>query len=130
MSRDEIRCEEPDPAEDYDLLLVAYGTSARIAATARESLASKGIAVAICRPISLFPFPSAAVSRAAERAKAVLVVEMSAGQMLEDVRLAVLGRRPIHFLGRQGGQLIMPEEVLEAAERILGASATREGCGG
>ena len=65
MSRDEIRCEEPDPAEDYDLLLVAYGTSARIAATARESLASKGIAVAICRPISLFPFPSAAVSRAA-----------------------------------------------------------------
>ena len=130
MSRDEIRCEEPDPAEQYDLLLVAYGTSARIAATARESLASKGIAAAICRPISLFPFPSEAVSRAAERAKAVLVVEMSAGQMLEDVRLAVLGRRPIHFLGRQGGQLIMPEEVLEAAERILGASASREGCGG
>jgi len=127
MSRDEIRCAEPDPAQPCDLLLVAYGSSARVSATALEALRARGIGAALCRPISLFPFPTAAIARAAARAKAVLVVEMSTGQMLEDVRLAVEGRRPIHFLGRQGGILIMPEDVVEAAERIWAGSAVQEG---
>jgi len=130
MTRDEIRCAGPDPAEPLDLLVVAYGASARVSATALEVLKTRGVAAALCRSISLFPFPSAAVARAAARAKAVLVVEMSAGQMLEDVRLAVGERRPIHFLGRQGGILVMPEDVVDAAERILAAPAVREGAGG
>jgi 2-oxoglutarate ferredoxin oxidoreductase subunit alpha len=126
MSRDETRCAEPDPGEPRDLLLVAYGSSARVSATALETLSARGIRAALCRPISLFPFPTAAVARAAARSKAVLVVEMSAGQMIEDVRLAVEGRQPIHFLGRQGGILVMPEDVVEAAENILAGSAAQE----
>ncbi len=126
MRRDEARCAEPDPVEPLDVLLVAYGSSARVAATALETLAARGIRAALCRPISLFPFPTAAVARAAARAKAVLVVEMSAGQMIEDVRLAVEGRSPIHFLGRQGGILVMPEDVVEATASIVAGSAVLE----
>jgi 2-oxoglutarate ferredoxin oxidoreductase subunit alpha len=130
MARDEIRCAEPETAEPVDLLLVAYGISARVAVTARERLAAAGITAALCRPISLFPFPTAAVAAAADRARAVLVVEMSAGQMLEDVRLAVGKRRPIGFFGRQGGRCITPEDVVEAAERLLAEPAVREGSRG
>ncbi|MFA5028073.1 MAG: 3-methyl-2-oxobutanoate dehydrogenase subunit VorB [Candidatus Methylomirabilota bacterium] len=130
IARDEIRCAEPETAGPLDLLLVAYGISARVATTALERLAARGIAAALCRPISLFPFPSAAVARAAARARAVLVVEMSAGQMLEDVRLAVGDRRPIGFYGRQGGLVIAPEDVAEAAERLLVDPTVREGSGG
>jgi 2-oxoglutarate ferredoxin oxidoreductase subunit alpha len=126
IARDEIRCAEPETAEPVDLLLVAYGTSARVATTARERLAARGIRSALCRPISLFPFPERAVAAAAAQAKAVLVVEMSAGQMLEDVRLAVGDRRPIGFFGRQGGQAITPEDVIAAGVNLLSGSAGKE----
>ncbi len=127
MVRDEVRCAEIAPAGPADLLIVAYGTVARVCASALELLVQRGISAALCRPISLFPFPYDTVRRAAEQAGAVLVAELSAGQMIEDVRLAVGDRRPIHFIGRQGGILLMPEDVVEAALRILSdRAATRE----
>jgi 2-oxoglutarate/2-oxoacid ferredoxin oxidoreductase subunit alpha len=92
---------------------VAYGTVARVCSAAMEELAEKGVRVAMVRPISLFPFPYQAVYEAAQRARAVLVVELSTGQMIEDVRLALLGSRPIHFHSRVGGMLVSPEEVIE-----------------
>jgi len=130
IARDEIRCAEPEGTGPVDVLLVAYGISARVAVTARERLEEAGIRAALCRPITLFPFPAAAVVAAAARARAVLVVEMSAGQMLEDVRLAVGERRPIGFYGRQGGKCLAPEDVAEAAERLLAQTAAREGSRG
>ena len=123
MVREEARWAELGTEEPYELLLVAYGIGARVCASALELLRSRGIRAALGRPISLFPFPYAALARTAEAARAVLVVELSAGQMIEDVRLALMERRPIHFYGRQGGMLITPEEVVKAAEGALRAGA-------
>jgi 2-oxoglutarate ferredoxin oxidoreductase subunit alpha len=118
MVRDEIRYEEYGTDEDYDILLVAYGTVARVCSTAMEDLVADGVRAAMIRPISLYPFPYEAVRAAAEKADAVLVVELSAGQMLEDVRLALQGAKPIHFHGRMGGMLASPEEVMEKIREI------------
>jgi len=115
MQRDEVRVTTYGTEKPYDVLVVAYGTVARVLTTAIEDLAAEGIHVAMVRPITLFPYPTQAVKAAAERARAVIVFELSTGQMVEDVRLAVEGRVPVHFHGRQGGMLITPEE---AAERI------------
>jgi len=119
MIRDEVRWAALGAEGPTDVLVVAYGSAARVCATALSILTGQGVRAALFRPISLFPFPSDALWCRAEEAAAVLVVEFSAGQMIEDVRLAVQGRRPIHFLGRQGGQLAAPEEVAGAARRIL-----------
>ena len=119
MTRDEIRFAGYHTDEEYDLLIVAYGTVARVASSAMEDLRARGVKVAMIRPITLFPFPYGAVREAAEKAKAVLVTELSTGQMIEDVRLALEGIRPVHFRGRQGGILLTPEEVAAAAEEIV-----------
>ncbi len=119
MVRDEVRYATYGTDEEYDLLIVAYGTVARVASSAIEDLRSRGIKVAMIRPITLFPFPYGQVREAALKAKAVLVTELSTGQMIEDVRLALEGSRPVHFRGRQGGILLTPEEVASAAEEIV-----------
>jgi 2-oxoglutarate ferredoxin oxidoreductase subunit alpha len=119
MERDELRWAGYGLEEPYELLLVAYGTVARVCSSAREELLEQGARVALMRPISLFPFPYEAVRAAAERCKAVLVAELSCGQMLEDVRAAVAGARPVHFYGRQGGHLIHAEEIVEKARELL-----------
>ena len=119
MTRDEIRYQEYGTDQDYDILLIAYGTVARVCSTAREELEEDGIKTAIIRPISLFPFPYDAVRKAARKARAVLVVELSTGQMLEDVDLALKGSRPIHFYGRQGGMLASPEDVADEVRKIV-----------
>lgn len=108
----------------YDLLFVAYGTVARVVLTAIEELQEKGIRTALFRPISLYPFPYAALRECALKAKTLLVTELSAGQMIEDVRLATREERPIQFFGHQGGVLINPTELEEKAEAIL-SSMTR-----
>ena len=118
MTREEIRYEEYGTDKDYDILIVAYGTVARVCSTAMEDLAADGVRTAMIRPISLFPYPYEAVRKAAEKADAVLVVELSAGQMIEDVRLALEGTKPIHFHGRMGGMLASPEEVMEKVKEI------------
>ncbi len=101
------------------LLIVAFGTVARIAKTAIAMLDEEGISAALFRPISVYPFPTEALRRAAERAERVLVVEMNTGQMLEDVRAAVAGARPVEFYGRSGGMVPTPDEVVDAARRAL-----------
>ena len=105
--------------EDADVVIVAYGTAARIARTAVERGRAKGLRLGIFRPITLWPFPSAELVAATQGKRAVLVVELSAGQMVEDVRLAIEGRLPVHFLGHQGGIMPAPNEVLEACRKMV-----------
>jgi 2-oxoglutarate ferredoxin oxidoreductase subunit alpha len=119
MRADELRWSETNTDDDYDVLIVAYGTVARVCSTAIEELADSGLKVAMVRPISLFPFPYAAIRQAAEKAKAVLVVELSTGQMIEDVQLALRATRPIHFHCRLGGMLVSPEEVIDKVRAML-----------
>jgi 2-oxoglutarate ferredoxin oxidoreductase subunit alpha len=123
MVRDEIRFATYGTDGDYDVLIVAYGTVARVCSTAIDELRERGVRVAMVRPITLFPFPYAAVREAAVQAGSVLVVELSTGQMIEDVQLALEGTRPIHFLCRVGGMLVSPDEVMEKVERVLAGSA-------
>lgn len=103
--------------EDADVVIAAYGTVARIAKTAIRILREKGQKVGLLRPISLYPFPYRAFAEAAERAKGFLVVEMSMGQMLEDVRLALCGERQVSFYGRVGGMVPNYEEIVAEAEK-------------
>lgn len=119
MRRDEVRYAAYSTDQEYEILLVAYGTVARVCSTAMEDLKESGIRAALIRPISLFPFPYDQVRSAAARAKSVLVVELSAGQMVEDVKLAVQGAKPVHFYGRMGGMVATPEEVVTEVRRIL-----------
>ena len=123
MVRDEKRYETYGAEEDYDVLIVAYGTVARVCSTAIDELSEEGIAVAMVRPITLFPYPYEAVREAALKANSVLVVELSAGQMIEDVALALARSRPIHFLNRMGGILVSPDEVVTKIKAILDGSS-------
>jgi len=100
--------------DDAEIAIVAYGTAARVARTAVERAREQGMRVGTFRPITLWPFPSRALADLAPRLRAILVVEMSAGQLIEDVRLAVEGRAPIFFHGRTGGMVPTPGEVLGA----------------
>jgi 2-oxoglutarate ferredoxin oxidoreductase subunit alpha len=99
--------------DDSDYLLVGFGLSARICRSAATELREKGIKAGLFRPITLWPFPSEALARAAKRKKNVLVVEMNAGQMVEDVRLAVGAAAPIDFYGTLGGITPQVETVVE-----------------
>jgi 2-oxoglutarate ferredoxin oxidoreductase subunit alpha len=101
-----------------ELLIVAFGTAARVCKTALERLAEKRIRVGMLRPITLWPYPYEPIRRLAERVPRILVVELSLGQMVEDVRLAVEGRCPVHFFGRTGGMIPTPTEVAAEAERV------------
>jgi 2-oxoglutarate ferredoxin oxidoreductase subunit alpha len=105
--------------DDADLLVVAYGTAARIVKTAIVKARRDGLTAGLFRPITVNPYPYDALRRAAEKAKRLLVVELSAGQMLEDVRLAVMDKRPIHFFGKMGGVVPMPEDVVDAMKKAM-----------
>ena len=105
--------------EDAEVLITAYGTPARIALTALELLREEGVKAGLFRPVTLWPFPEKALRNLADEAhvKAILDVEMSStGQMLDDVRLAVEGRKPVRYLGRAGGLLPTVEEIIESAK--------------
>ena len=103
--------------EDAEIVVVAYGTAARVARTAVERAREHGLPAGIFRPITLWPFPSAELRAIAPRLRAVVVLEMSAGQMVEDVRLAVDGRAPVFFHGRTGGMVPTPGEVVDELRR-------------
>jgi 2-oxoglutarate ferredoxin oxidoreductase subunit alpha len=109
--------------EDAEIVIVAYGTSARVARTAIERARDIGIRAGLFRPISLWPFPSSWLWNRAPNLRAIVVVEMSAGQMVEDVRLAVEGRTPVFFHGRTGGMVPTPGEVLEAVRAASARTA-------
>lgn len=99
--------------DDADLVVVAYGTAARVAHSAVARARREGMRAGLFRPISLWPFPELELRKLSERVSGILVVELSAGQMVEDVRLAVEGRCPVTFHGRTGGMVPSPDEVLE-----------------
>jgi len=105
--------------DDAELVIVAYGTSSRIGKAAVQSLRGVKKKAGLIRPITLWPFPEEAIKHAAKKAKAFLVVEMSSGQMVEDVQLAVGGKCPVHFYGRPGGGVPTPEEIEKQALKLL-----------
>ena len=118
IEKNETRWEEID-VEGADYLIVAFGSIARICTKAKEIAAEKGIKVGIVRPITLWPFPSEAVEKAAKGKKGILCVELNAGQMIEDVRLAVHDSLPVEHFGRLGGIIPSPDEVVKALEEKI-----------
>lgn len=104
--------------EGAELVVVAYGTAGRIVQTAIRRARAEGIAVGLFRPISMFPFPYDRLDEISRTAKQILVVELSAGQMIEDVRLATRCRIPIEFYGKMGGLVPLPEDILAEIERL------------
>jgi 2-oxoglutarate ferredoxin oxidoreductase subunit alpha len=111
----EVRCEGVQ-LNDADVVIVAYGTMARIAKAVVRDERRRGARVGLLRPITLWPFPSAPLAALAERGARFLVVEMSLGQMVEDVRLAVNGRRPVAFFGLAGGAVPTSSQIAQALE--------------
>jgi 2-oxoglutarate ferredoxin oxidoreductase subunit alpha len=116
----EVRYEEFQ-CDDAEYLLVAYGTSARVCQKSVQLARKEGFKVGLLRPITLFPFPSKRIGELAGKARIILSVEMSAGQMVEDVLLSVNGRTPVYHFGRMGGMVTTPEEVVEFLKsKIIG----------
>ncbi|NLJ44475.1 MAG: 3-methyl-2-oxobutanoate dehydrogenase subunit VorB [Bacteroidales bacterium] len=118
IRRNEVRYEE-FRCDDADYLLVAYGTSARVCQKSVELAREQGLRVGLLRPVTLFPFPYDPINNLAGKAKLILTVEMSAGQMVEDVKLAVNGKAPVHYYGRIGGIIPTPDEVVENLKKII-----------
>ena len=120
ISSKETRYESID-CEGADLILVAYGTTARIALSAARDLRREGLKVGLFRPITLWPWPSDALLELARQpeVKALMAVEMSAGQMVDDVRMAIRFEKPVHFYGRTGGMIPEPEHIAQAAREAL-----------
>ena len=105
--------------EDADLVVAAYGASARVVRSAVNMAREQGIKAGLLRPVTLWPFPVDAMRRAAEHAKAFLTVEMSMGQMVDDVKLAIDCKVPVHFFGRTGGIIPTPAEVLGEIKKLV-----------
>lgn len=120
IRENEVRYEEFQ-CEDAEYLFVAYGTSARVCQKSVQLAREQGIKAGLLRPVTLFPFPSKRIHELAEKVKGILSVEMSAGQMVEDVLLAVNGKVPVKHYGRMGGMIPTPDEVLENLKlKIIG----------
>ena len=117
IAENEVRWKEYS-TEDADLLLVAFGTVGRICQTVVREAREKGIKVGLLRPITLWPFPSARIAELAGQVQGVLTVEMNAGQMVEDVRLAVEARCPVRFYGRTGGVIPLPDDISPELEKL------------
>ncbi|MEW5718085.1 MAG: 3-methyl-2-oxobutanoate dehydrogenase subunit VorB [Chloroflexota bacterium] len=105
--------------DDAEYAVIAFGSAARAAQSAIKLARAQGIRAGMFRPISLYPFPYDRVAEITRRVRGILVVEMNAGQMVEDVRLAVQGRVPVEFFGRMGGMVPLPEDVLPEIERLV-----------
>jgi 2-oxoglutarate ferredoxin oxidoreductase subunit alpha len=118
IQKNELRYTEYQTA-DADYLVVGFGTAGRVAQTAVKQARAAGLPVGLFRPISLYPFPEQRLRTLAHQVCAMLVVEMNAGQMLQDVRLAANGLVPVEFYGRMGGMVPFPDEVLEAVQRLV-----------
>jgi 2-oxoglutarate ferredoxin oxidoreductase subunit alpha len=107
--------------DDAEIVVVAFGTAARIAKTAVNLARAEGIKAGLIRPITLFPFPDKIIAKAAETMERFLVVEMNMGQMVEDVRLAVNGKAEVSFFGRPGGALLSVEDIVQAIRNAVPA---------
>ncbi len=115
--KNEVRCEQYN-VDDADIVVVAYGISARIVRGAVTKARKEGIKVGWIRPITLWPFPYEQINRAADEFKIFLTVELSCGQMVEDVKLAVAGKSPVVFFGRTGGGVPTVDDVLEQIRQL------------
>ena len=118
IEENEVRYEEI-MCEDAEYLLVAFGSSARICQKACQIARESGIKLGLLRPITLWPFPTKVIAEYANKVKAMLTVELNAGQMVEDVRLAVNGKVPVEHYGRLGGIVYTPDEIVEAVKNKL-----------
>ncbi|WP_068704085.1 3-methyl-2-oxobutanoate dehydrogenase subunit VorB [Paludibacter jiangxiensis] len=118
VEQNEVRFEEYF-CDDAEYLITAFGSCARICQKTIEILRSEGIKAGLLRPITLYPFPTEAIAKFAKQVKGILSVELNAGQMVEDVRLAVNGVTPVEFYGRQGGMTPTPDEVVKALKSKL-----------
>lgn len=107
--------------EDADIVVVAYGASSRVVHSAVDNARAEGIKVGMLRPVTLFPFPTKPLKELAETASKFLCVEMSMGQMVDDVKLAIDCKKPVEFFGRTGGMIPTPDEVLEKIKQMGGA---------
>ena len=119
IKENEQRWEEHD-TEDADIIVTAYGTTSRVVESAVKTVREEGLKVGVIRPITLWPFPEKPFMKVADTAKAFLSVEMSMGQMVEDVKLAVNGKAPVHFFGRTGGIIPTPAEIADKIREIAG----------
>ncbi len=113
--------------DDADLIVVGYGTAGRIAQTAVKQARAEGMKVGLFRPITLWPFPEKRLSALADQVDAFLVVEMNAGQMLDDVRLSAGGQVPVSFYGRTGGVVPVPEEIYTSIVELYAKIAAQAG---
>ena len=120
VEKNEVMYEE-FMTEDADIVIVAFGIAARVSKNAIVEARKKGIKVGLIRPITLWPFPKEALLKASKTAKAFISVELNMGQMIEDVKLAINCSRPVYFVGRTGGMIPSPEEVLAKILEIGGA---------
>jgi 2-oxoglutarate/2-oxoacid ferredoxin oxidoreductase subunit alpha len=121
MRKDEVRYEPYNMDGDYRVLIVSYGTMSRVCRTAIDTLKEEGLEVAMIRPQTLFPFPEAAIREAAgkEGCRLAVSIEMSMGQMVEDVERSIRGRCPVEWYGKCGGEVPTPEEIVEVVRGML-----------
>ena len=118
IEENEVRFETIQ-CDDADYLLVAFGSMARIGQKAMEIARAEGIKVGMLRPITLWPFPTQAIQEEAAKVKGILVIELNAGQMIEDVKLAVNGKVNVQHFGRLGGIVPDPDEIVKAIKDKL-----------
>ena len=128
MKREEVRFERYKVSPENRLMIVSYGTMARICQTAIDELEHEDVSVGLFRPVTLFPFPENEIFKEATKKniRSVLTIEMSTGQMIDDVQRAVMGKKSVEFYGRTGGIVPAPEDVRERILMVLGPkNATR-----
>ena len=121
MRKEEVRFDTYNTDSDYQVLIVSYGTMSRVCRTAIDNMKKMGLEVGMVRPQTLFPFPEEQVMAAAEKegCKVVASIEMSMGQMIEDIQRSVQGKKPVQWYGKCGGDVPTPEEVMEFIQTIL-----------
>ena len=112
--------------DDAEYVVIGFGTAGRVALTAVRAARAKGIPIGLFRPITLKPFPEEELEELSKRVKSILVVEMNAGQMVDDVRLTLGDRVPIRFVGRMGGVIPMPDEIMPELEKLCNAAVVGE----
>ncbi|MCD6322268.1 MAG: 3-methyl-2-oxobutanoate dehydrogenase subunit beta, partial [Clostridiales bacterium] len=119
IEKSEVEYEEVD-CDDADIVICAFGLAARITRNVMQLAKEDGIKVGLLRPITLWPFPTAAIAAIADKTDIIMSLELNAGQMVEDVRLAVNGKKPVYFYGRTGGNIPTQKEILDEIKRVLG----------
>jgi len=121
MKKEEVRFENYNTDGDYEVLIVSYGTMSRVCKTAIDEMKAQGLEIGMVRPQTLFPFPEQAIHDAASKpgCKVVVSIEMSMGQMVEDVERVVKGKVPVQWYGQCGGEIPTPEEVIEHIKSLL-----------